>query len=70
MSKKLTDESLMPFGKWKDTKMANVPDQYLRWIFGEKWLKKNHPHVWRYIKDNEDVIFNSGECDATESDIY
>ena len=30
---KFTDESVMPFGKHKGKKMANVPAQYLLWIW-------------------------------------
>jgi len=32
---KLTDESPMPFGKYKGEKMANVPASYLKWIYDE-----------------------------------
>ena len=32
----LTDESLMPFGKYKGTKMANVPATYLLWLFNNE----------------------------------
>lgn len=32
---KLTDESLMPFGKHKGEKMANVPASYLLWLYDE-----------------------------------
>ena len=53
----MTDSDLMPFGKFKGTKMANVPSSYLKHIYDEgivtvfKW----NP-VFHYIKDNMDVI--------------
>ena len=31
----LTDESPMPFGKHKNTKMANVPANYLIWLYDQ-----------------------------------
>lgn len=33
--KKLKDLDEMPFGMHKGTAMANVPDQYLIWFWGE-----------------------------------
>lgn len=49
----MKDESIMPIGKYKGEKLANVPSEYLLWlyengnVFGE--LKA-------YIKDNLEVI--------------
>lgn len=50
---KLTDESLMPFGKYKGEKMANVPASYLIWLYDENKCNRN---VREYIEDNLDVI--------------
>lgn len=58
---KLTDESLMPFGKYKGEKMANVPASYLMWIYDE-WTLPNprfsfvNKDVKEYIEENLDVI--------------
>ena len=35
------DESLMPFGKYKGTKLKNVPDSHLIWLYNNG-LKHNH----------------------------
>ena len=51
---KLTDESLMPFGKFKGTKMANVPDKYLLYIYENNMC--SDPAVKFYIKTNLDVL--------------
>ncbi len=50
---KLSDDSLMPFGKYKGTKMANVPASYLRWLYDNN---KCNGSVKDYIEDNLDVI--------------
>ena len=50
---KLTDESLMPLGKYKGEKMANVPASYLIWLYDENKCNRN---VREYIDDNLDVI--------------
>lgn len=49
----MNDNSLMPFGKYKGEKMANVPPEYLLWIFENN---KCTPDVAKYISDNLDVI--------------
>lgn len=50
---KLNDESLMPFGKYKGEKMANVPASYLMWIYDNN---KCNAEVKEYINDNMDVL--------------
>ena len=50
---KLTDDSLMTFGKYKGEKMANVPAKYLKWLYDEG--KCSRP-IKAYIIENLDVI--------------
>lgn len=49
----MTDNSTMPFGKFKGEKMANVPSEYLLWLFENN---KCTPEVAKYIADNIEVI--------------
>lgn len=49
----MTDNSLMPFGKHKGQKMANVPPDYLICIYENN---KCTAEVAKYIADNLDVI--------------
>jgi uncharacterized protein (DUF3820 family) len=49
----MNDESLMPFGKYKGDKMANIPADYLLWLYENS---KVYGEVKQYIKDNLDVI--------------
>lgn len=49
----LNDDSPMPFGKYKDEKMANVPASYLMWLYNENKCNKE---VRDYIEDNLDVL--------------
>jgi len=49
----LTDQSLMPFGKFKGDKLANVPAWYLLWIYDNMMLQDN---LKKYIKDNRQVL--------------
>jgi len=51
----LTDESLMPWGKYKGDKMINVPASYLVWLYENN---KCDRLVKEYIKDNYDVLMN------------
>lgn len=49
----MNDESLMPFGKYKGEKMANIPPDYLIWVYDNG---KVYGDVKDYIKDNLDVL--------------
>jgi len=49
----ITDNSSMPFGKYQGQKMANVPPEYLLWIFENN---KCTPDVAKYIVENMDVL--------------
>lgn len=51
----MNDSSPMPFGKYKDKKMANVPAEYLLWLFYQPWAG-SWPDVLEYIRENLDVI--------------
>jgi len=46
---KLTDKSIMPFGKYKGAELANVPASYLLWIYENYDLQQN---LKDYIEDN------------------
>lgn len=49
----MTDESIMPFGKHKGKKMADVPADYLLWLYEND---KCRGEVKAYIEDNLQVI--------------
>jgi len=49
----LNDKSLMPFGKYKGKAMANVPADYLLWLY-DNGLKNGD--VKAYIIDNMEVL--------------
>jgi hypothetical protein len=52
----MTDEDLMPFGKYKGTAMANVPAGYLLWAH-RTWVETpSNRDVKKYIWDNLDAI--------------
>lgn len=56
----LTDESNMPFGKYKDKTMEEVPASYLLWL-GSEMAKKDSMNqkekaVFAYIEENYDVL--------------
>ena len=49
----MTDESLMPYGKYKGIKMVDVPATYLLWLFENGKCDRD---VKNYITDNLDVL--------------
>jgi uncharacterized protein (DUF3820 family) len=48
-TEKFTDESPMPFGEFKGTKLANVPASRLLWYWDQPWLRGP---LKDYIKEN------------------
>ena len=49
----MTDNDLMPFGKYKGEKMANVSPEYLFWFFENG---NGYATVRGYVRDNFDVL--------------
>jgi len=49
----ITDETLMPWGKFRGTKMANVPSSYLKWCYDNNY---GNAAFRGYIESNMDVI--------------
>ena len=50
----LTDNSPMPFGKFKGQALVNVPASYLLWLYAQRDF--NHLQLKNYIADNLDVL--------------
>lgn len=44
-----TDETRMTFGKYKGEKMANVPDDYLIYLYNKDWVSGG---LKEYIEEN------------------
>ena len=49
MAKEMDDNSTMPFGKYRNEKLANVPPEYLIWIYEND---KSYGALRKYIEDN------------------
>ncbi len=56
LSKPLTDNDPMPFGKHEGEAMLNVPASYLLWLSKQDWVEEKYPLVWAYIEDNYDIL--------------
>jgi len=50
----MTNESIMPIGKYRGEKMANVPPEYLLWMYENTNII--YDELKQYIKDNLDII--------------
>lgn len=48
----MNDNTPMPFGEHKGEKLANVPADYLIWLYRQGTIIG----LMRYIEDNEDVL--------------
>ena len=64
----LTDDSLMPFGKYEGQKMATVPDRYLLWIYNNTQRNQQNKTVFAYIEENFNVIETNVQRNRIEND--
>jgi len=62
----MNDESAMPFGKYKGEKLANVPAEYLLYIYENYQLFSD---LRQYITDNLDVIKSDIEYNKKKNNI-
>jgi uncharacterized protein (DUF3820 family) len=53
MATELTDNSPMPFGKFRGKAMIEVPALYLLWLYNKGC---DHTEVKKYIQDNLDAL--------------
>lgn len=60
----ITDESLMTFGKYKGTKMEDVPAKYLIWLHENATVGKD---LRIYLDDNLDVLRKQAKEDEQNS---
>lgn len=54
--KELTDDDLMPFGKYKGQPMSDVPAHYLHWLWYNGMKDDTKSPVAAYIKENMHVL--------------
>ena len=50
---KMTDDSIITFGKYKGQKLANIPPEYLLWLYENSNV---YGELKAYIADNLEVI--------------
>ena len=50
---KIDDNSIMPFGKYRGEKMANIPPDYLIWLYENC---KCYGDIKDYIAENMEVL--------------
>lgn len=53
MSNPISDDFIMPFGKYEGMKIADVPDEYLLWLYDNQ---RCYREVKQYIIENLDAI--------------
>ena len=44
-------DGVMPFGKYKDEDVSNVPESYLNWLSDQEWISE-WPDVYEYLNEN------------------
>lgn len=54
----MKDTDLMPFGKYKGEKLANVPASYLLWCYEHPWCRGE---LKKYIEENKQVLIKEAK---------
>jgi uncharacterized protein (DUF3820 family) len=49
-----TDKTLMPYGKYKGTALANIPADYFLYLYHEKMI--SNFLLLKYVENNLDVL--------------
>lgn len=52
----MDDNSIMPFGKYKGQKLANVPADYLIWLKENNKRNVGNSEVMDYIQENIEIL--------------
>lgn len=62
----LTDDDIMPFGKYFKQKLRDVPADYLFWLLDQEWARNQFSDIIRYIRENKKAL--ETELQDTEED--
>lgn len=56
-----TDNTVLTWGIWKGTKLANVPANYLLWLYNNNKCDDN---LRKYIKENMDGLLKEEQLNS------
>ena len=64
-----TDETIMPWGKHKGEKLANMPASYLIWLYENSEIRTQHHNKWLadYIRSNWEALKTEVKRNAVSS---
>lgn len=65
-SQEFTDDSLMPFGKYKNMPLDSVPPDYLLWWFDQDTYSIQYPGLVKYIEDRYNELTELSEIEFNE----
>lgn len=52
----ISDSPIMQFGKYKDEKLENIPNYYLKWVYENVDRKNSNEYIFKYIE--EKILIN------------
>lgn len=67
-----TDDTILPWGKFKGTRLEDVPGDYLYWLSEQKWIF-DYPGLHAYLKKNANTIIEQAtkaDADRGETEGY
>lgn len=58
----ITDDTLMPFGKYRGQRLGDIPDDYFEWLYDQTWFtQQSHGELWEYARRLVEVKAKEGE---------
>lgn len=45
----LSSEVIMPFGKFKDEMLMDIPRSYLEWCLEQDWFEEKYPKLYKSV---------------------
>lgn len=62
-----TDQTVMPWGVHKGTKLKDVPASYLLWLFEQSWIR-DYAGLHAYLKKHEDQLMQEKNAGREEDE--
>lgn len=67
-SEMISSKEIIPFGKFKNYELGDVPAWYLLWLAEQEWVTHQYPWIVHYVEENRKAI--EREHESQEVDIY
>lgn len=65
-----TDDTVMPWGEHKGTRLEDVPASYLLWLYEQSWCEPKWPGLYAYLQENEDTLLEQKQDEEPDDEAH